>query len=52
MSRKMLGEKSPLTNAPGNTCGSFGIAIGHNLCHGSALVESAECETNYDFPRM
>ncbi|RHZ68238.1 hypothetical protein Glove_296g37 [Diversispora epigaea] len=48
--RKLLGETDPLKSAPGTIRGDFCIDVGHNICHGSDSVKSAEREICLWFP--
>merc|ERR1712203_497036 len=42
--RVMLGETNPAASLPGTIRGDFAIHVGHNICHGSDAVESANHE--------
>jgi nucleoside-diphosphate kinase len=49
VSRSMMGATDPKQAAPGTVRGDFGLAVTHNLVHGSDSVESAERELGIFF---
>lgn len=49
VSRSMMGATDPKQAAPGTVRGDLGLAVTHNLVHGSDSVESAERELGIFF---
>lgn len=49
VSRTMMGATDPKQAAPGTLRGDYGLAVTHNLVHGSDSVESAERELGIFF---
>lgn len=49
VSRAMMGATDPKQAAPGTVRGDLGLAVTHNLVHGSDSVESAERELGIFF---
>lgn len=49
VSRSMMGATDPKQAAPGTVRGDFGLAVTHNLVHGSDSVESAQRELGIFF---
>lgn len=49
VARTMMGATDPKQAAPGTIRGDFGLAVTHNLVHGSDSVESAERELGIFF---
>ena len=49
VSRSMMGATDPKQAAPGTVRGDLGLAVTHNLVHGSDSVESAQRELGIFF---
>jgi nucleoside-diphosphate kinase len=50
VARTLMGATDPKKAAPGTIRGDFGLAVTHNIVHGSDGVDSAERELSLFFP--
>jgi nucleoside-diphosphate kinase len=50
--RTLMGPTNPVQAAPGSIRGDYGLAIGHNLVHGSDSAGSAAREIELFFPEL
>jgi nucleoside-diphosphate kinase len=50
VARTLMGATDPKKAAPGTIRGDFGLAVTHNIVHGSDSPDSAERELQIFFP--